>query len=674
MVVQDTPGPGQSQAQDAAAPAAAAAGEWTKIEKRKKKKVVKTETKRDNTQPKFMYSNHDIVKRNWAIGIEDIRDLALHLVADAPPASWLRVENGQQVQRVVVLMVPGLTNDMLGIAPIPTKATTNPNIPLSIPLLSSSSSAYASAIPFIAKTFSHACPTRAPGDANRMHSVMSTFFSSTVTAEERKRRMNQKIKAERPKDDPSQYLLSLEQMIENEYPIPSYMADIFERPPGWVQTPEPAKRPDGPAPVGQQKVYAIDCEMCITEDGKELTRVCIIDYYTDTVVYDQFVKPAKPITDYLTRFSGITAEHLVSTTTTLADVQAFILRLLSPSASAPTANPFSMPASSSSTATSSPTPTPTQTPAYTPTPILLGHSLESDLKALKLIHPLCIDTALTYHHPRGRPLKPGLAWLTKKWCGREIQTRGEGGHDPEEDARACVELLRRKLAEGPGFGEFKVDQESIFERMGRAGRRGPGGKGGKGAGGTGVGGGVRGAVVDYGNPGAMHGSKATTALGCKSDEEVVDGVLGVVGSHDFVFGRLMGLADRLGWITQRGNNANANANGPSSAPTPTPTSNQATPDEIQASLKMLNEHLQTIHSALPPRTALLIFTGHSDPRRMTQLSARKNQFEQAMRAGGGVVAGVGGEEPVRWTSEDGRALEEAVELTKRGLLFVGVKS
>lgn len=83
-----------------------------------------------------------------------------------------------------------------------------------------------------------------------------------------------------------------------------------------------------------------------------------------------------------------------------------------------------------------------------PTPILLGHSLESDLRALKMCHPSCIDTAVLYHHPRGRPLKPGLAWLTRKWCGREIQARGEGGHDPEEDARACVELLKKKIQNG----------------------------------------------------------------------------------------------------------------------------------------------------------------------------------------------------------------------------------
>ena len=41
----------------------------------------------------------------------------------------------------------------------------------------------------------------------------------------------------------------------------------------------------------------------MTEDGKELARVCIIDYESGIVVYDQLVKPPKPVLDYLTRFA-----------------------------------------------------------------------------------------------------------------------------------------------------------------------------------------------------------------------------------------------------------------------------------------------------------------------------------------------------------------------------------
>ena len=65
--------------------------------------------------------------------------------------------------------------------------------------------------------------------------------------------------AEKSKGDPTQYLLTLEQMVENEYPIPSYMADIFQKPEGWVETPEPNTKPG--SNLKGQKIYAIDCEM-----------------------------------------------------------------------------------------------------------------------------------------------------------------------------------------------------------------------------------------------------------------------------------------------------------------------------------------------------------------------------------------------------------------------------
>ena len=85
-------------------------------------------------------------------------------------------------------------------------------------------------------------------------------------------------------------------------------------------------------------------------------------------------------------------------------------------------------------------------PQGCPNSIVVGQPLES---GLDICHPLCIDTALMYHHPSGRPLKLGLAWLTKIWCHREIRTRGEGGHDPEEDSHACVDLLDSQFKTGP---------------------------------------------------------------------------------------------------------------------------------------------------------------------------------------------------------------------------------
>lgn len=579
----------------------------TKVERRQSKKVKKVEARMDATPPRFLYDKKEISKRRDPVGIDDIRDLVLHIAGDAPPEGWVRVENPRSIQKVVAILIPGITREVLSLPPFPTSATTNANHPIEIPLYDPDSNS-PSQLPFMSKTFSHACPTRAPGDQNRMHSVLSTFFQAPVSGEEKKRRIMERVASEREQEKtPIRYLLTHDQMSENEYPIPSYMSDVFTKPEGWVETPEPSQS----TVASDTPIYAIDCEMCQTEEGKELARVCILNYPAGVVVYDQLVKPGKPIVDYLTKWSGITEEALSSATTTFEQVQEHVLSLLSSS----------------------------------PTPILLGHSLESDLKSLKICHPRCIDTAVIYHHPRGQPLKPGLAWLTKKWCKKEIQNRGEGGHDPEEDARACVDLLKKKVANGQGFGEFRTDFESIFDKLKRS-RSGQ----------------VRTAVVDRGNPAGWHGSKATSTVACKTDEDVLNGLLGVIPSHTFAFGRFTAIADASGWTANRNNDDNSS---PDKEEPPAPI-----PISLPEVYAKLNTQLEQLHTSLPARTALIIFSGHSDPRRMAELNARKAAFEIAIRKGKQL-----NDIPQEgwWSTADARLLEEEVVKARRGLVFLGIK-
>jgi len=44
----------------------------------------------------------------------------------------------------------------------------------------------------------------------------------------------------------------------------------------------------------------------------------------------------------------------------------------------------------------------------------------------------------------------------------------------------------------------------------------------------------------------MHGAKATTTVSCKTDDEVLDGLLQTIPAHHLTFGRFMTLADTLG--------------------------------------------------------------------------------------------------------------------------------
>ncbi len=56
-----------------------------------------------------------------------------------------------------------------------------------------------------------------------------------------------------------------------------------------------------------------------------------------------------------------------------------------------------------------------------PATILVGHSLDCDLKALKLIHMNVIDTAALFPHPKGVPFKLSLKSLALEYLQKEIQ-------------------------------------------------------------------------------------------------------------------------------------------------------------------------------------------------------------------------------------------------------------
>ncbi|NXP19063.1 REXO1 exonuclease, partial [Scytalopus superciliaris] len=164
-----------------------------------------------------------------------------------------------------------------------------------------------------------------------------------------------------------------------------------------------------PTTDGYPGIYALDCEMCYTKQGLELTRVTVINSDLK-VVYDTFVKPDSRVVDYNTRFSGVTEEDLENTSITLRDVQAVLLNMFSADT------------------------------------ILIGHSLESDLFALKLIHGTVVDTAIVFPHRLGLPYKRALRTLMADYLKRIIQDNVEG-HDSSEDARACMELMVWKIKE-----------------------------------------------------------------------------------------------------------------------------------------------------------------------------------------------------------------------------------
>ena len=183
--------------------------------------------------------------------------------------------------------------------------------------------------------------------------------------------------------------------------------------------------PSAATAIVKPRLLALDCEMCQTALGLQLARVTVVDE-SEAVVLDLLVKPELPVMDHLTQYSGITAAMLATATATMTDVHAKLLEIVDGSGS-----------DSSSSGSAGPA-------------VLVGHSLECDLQALRLVHTRIIDTSLLFPHPAGLPYRHALRHLTKTRLGRVIQAgHGTTGHDSIEDTVAVLHLVQAALAEPP---------------------------------------------------------------------------------------------------------------------------------------------------------------------------------------------------------------------------------
>jgi RNA exonuclease 1 len=135
-------------------------------------------------------------------------------------------------------------------------------------------------------------------------------------------------------------------------------------------------------------VAAIDCEMIYTTGGMRVARVSVVDG-SGKEVYDQLVRmdPGVEVmyvvnslafsnthfsSDYITRFSGITAEIHAKAVLPLASIRKTLDSLINADT------------------------------------ILIGHALDNDLKTLRIIHHKCVDTALLFPHRSGPPYRRAL--------------------------------------------------------------------------------------------------------------------------------------------------------------------------------------------------------------------------------------------------------------------------
>ncbi|GFF28666.1 uncharacterized exonuclease C637.09 [Aspergillus lentulus] len=646
-----------------------------------------------------------------SIRIADLQNLLLYCFADGIAPQWISIKHSGHIRKIVVLMIPGLEMGMfdgtLPLKPQPededARSTQAPDAEQKDSDANKTAEGdedkanflrWKQGLPLedrshrfnprpltrvnlpeplqpLADMFPHIWPVRAPGDSkyNKVHSPLQAILLSSLPKNKESGGKGPKPpkvdKSYVPKRTPiTAFISSVDDLRENDYVLhPALLSTEKEKlalaenrkragqstEDGWVDTHVPSweagqvpehEIQQGSVTAGRD-VLALDCEMCITEGGKsELTRISLVRWDGE-VVLDELVKPQLPIIDYLTRFSGITKEKLDSVTTTLADIQQKLLTIL------------------------------------TPRTVLVGHSLNSDLNALKLTHPFIVDTAIIYPHPRGPPLKCSLKWLTQKYLGKEIQ-KGQTGHDSVEDARAVLELVKQKCEKGERWGTSDASNESIFRRLGRSPRPGKATTSGEGR---------TGAVVDWGNPERGFGSQATVAIGCQNDDEVVQGVSAVVkgdpsnpsipgGGVDFTWARMRELEVLRGWCNRLPDPNNANESTTlipppeETTPTgsgmvePTAAAQKALADTVARTVA----NIQRIYESLPPCTLFMVYSGTGDPREVSRLQAMHKTFREEFNS-----RKPWDELTVKWTDAEEQALKKACERAREGCGFMCVK-
>ncbi|SCU86468.1 LAFA_0E00936g1_1 [Lachancea sp. 'fantastica'] len=386
--------------------------------------VLVTKKKKKASQPPQLTIGQKAYDKT--VSIKDLRDLVLYLFDDTNNAPrWLTVENHSSVSKVVVLFVPGLLPEDLENSTELTIDGDKTNKP-------QSASDSLSEPQFVSEM--QRAPVTTPGSANTIYSAYNAFVNVKLSKNEKELKKQELSKKKITLND---LVLRLDQLLENEYPIHQDAAGLSGEEKELLSAEQRALQPvwkdTQPFEHDGCRTFSMDCEMCMTENGLVLTRVSLVDFDC-RLIYDSLVKPDATITDYLTKYSGITEEKLRDVTTTLEDVQCDLLKLVSS------------------------------------TDILIGHSLQSDLNVLKLRHPKIIDTAIIYEHKAGPPFRPALKYLASDFLNQDIQNSDGLGHDSFEDARACMELTKLKIVNGLSFG-VGINTENLFHRLAKRGIR-----------------------------------------------------------------------------------------------------------------------------------------------------------------------------------------------------------
>lgn len=161
---------------------------------------------------------------------------------------------------------------------------------------------------------------------------------------------------------------------------------------------------------GSLEAVGIDCEMGYTSRGFELLRITAMDFFSGEEVFDILVRPKGVVLDLNTRWSGVA--EIKEEALSFEDSMALLGEVIDSNT------------------------------------VMVGHGLENDMNAMRLIHSRVVDTAILYPKHKATPtFRYSLKQLSFQYLGRNIQG---GQHDSGEDSLAAIDITKHFIEQDLG--------------------------------------------------------------------------------------------------------------------------------------------------------------------------------------------------------------------------------